>query len=101
MDTFTFAPAPCVPFRDMDVIERVRKIKRAEIAKHWNPEFRIQVVPDADVEFLWIADMFHRIKTAADEGRRLVMIAPNPWPSYAKVAYLINKFGVNCRDLWT
>ena len=45
--------------------------------------------------------MFHRIKTAADEGRRLVMITPNPWPSYAKVAYMINKYRVDCRNLWT
>jgi glucosamine-6-phosphate deaminase len=101
MRIFKFSPAPFLPYGDVDVIERVRKIKRADFANHWNPEFCIQVVPDADVEFLWITDMFHRIKRAADEGRRLVMIAPNPWPSYAKVAYLINKFGVNCRDLWT
>ena len=101
MQTFKFSPAPFLPFRDVDVIERVRKIKKAEITKHWNPEFRIRIVPDADVEFLWIIDMFHRIQTAADEGRRLVVIAPNPWPSYAKVAYLINKFGVSCRNLWT
>ena len=101
MGTFKFTPATFLPFSDMEVIDRVRKISKAEITKHWNPEFQIRIVPDADVEFLWIADMFHRIKSAADEGRKLVMIAPNPWPSYAKVAYLINKFEVNCRNLWT
>ncbi len=101
MQTFKFSPAAFLPFRDSEAIERVRKIRKADFTKHRNPEFRIRLVPDADVEFLWIADMFHRIKSAADEGRRLVMIAPNPWPSYAKVAYLINKFHVNCRDLWT
>ncbi|HOS44054.1 MAG TPA: hypothetical protein PK794_10215, partial [Armatimonadota bacterium] len=44
---------------------------------------------------------FHRIHTAAVEGRQLVMITPNPWPSYAKIAYLINMFRLDCRHLWT
>jgi len=98
---FRFSPARFIPFRCTAAVRRVRAIKKKDITKHWNPEFRIRIVPDADVEFLWITDMFHRIKTAADEGRRLVMITPNPWPSYAKVAYLINKFRVNCRRLHT
>jgi glucosamine-6-phosphate deaminase len=101
MSEFRFSPAACIPFRDMDVIRRVRQIRREDITRHPNPDFQIRVVPDADIEFLWMADMFHRIKTAADEGRRLVMITPNPWPSYAKIAYLINKFRVDCRKLWT
>jgi glucosamine-6-phosphate deaminase len=83
------------------VIERVRKIKKQDITKHWNPKFKITVVPDAEVEFLWIADMFFRIKTAMETGRNLVMITPNPWPSYAKVAFLINRFRINCPRLYT
>ena len=99
--SFTFQPSPCIPFRDLKVIERVRNIKRKDITKHSNPDFRIQVLPDADIEFLWIADMFHRIQQADNEDRQLVLIMPNPWPSYSKVAYLINKFGVNCRKVHT
>jgi len=101
MMTFEFSPAPFVPFRDMEEVRRVRQIGRDEITRHWNPDFRIRIVPDADVEFLWIADMFYRIKSAADEGRRLVMIVPNPWPAYSKVTHLINRFRVDCRNLWT
>jgi glucosamine-6-phosphate deaminase len=101
MTNFTFSPAACIPFRDMDVIRRVRKIQREDIARHPNPDFQIRVVPDSEIEFLWMADMFHRIKSAADEGRQLVMITPNPWPSYSRIAYLINKFRVDCRRLWT
>jgi 6-phosphogluconolactonase/glucosamine-6-phosphate isomerase/deaminase len=99
--SFTFRPSTCIPFRDLKVVERVRKIKRKEIAKHSNPDFKIQVLPDADIEFLWITDMFHRIQQAANEDRQIVLIMPNPWPSYAKVAYLINKFRVNCRKVHT
>jgi len=45
--------------------------------------------------------MFHRIKTAANAGRPLVMIMPNPWPAYSRLAELINRFRVNCRRLYT
>lgn len=98
---FTYSPAKFVPFRDLAAIERVRRIKKEQITRHWNPQFRIKVIPDADVEFLWMTEMFHRIKTAMDAGRPLVMIMPNPWPNYTKLAYLINKFKVDCRLLYT
>ena len=45
--------------------------------------------------------MFYRIKEAAENNRKLVLILPNPVPSYRKVAYLINKFRINCRNLYT
>lgn len=98
---FRYTPAEFVPFRDLAALERVRKIKKEAITKHWNPDFRITVIPDADVEFLWMTEMFHRIKTAMDADRPLVMIMPNPWPNYTKLAYLLNKFQVNCRRLYT
>ena len=101
MTEFEFSPATCVPFRDMEAIERVRQIRREDMARHPNPDFHIHIVPDGDMEFLWMADMFHRIQTAGNEGCRLVIITPNPWPSYARIAYLINKFRVDCRKLWT
>ncbi len=101
MSEFDFEPAAFVPFRDKEVVRRVRAIRRADIAKHPNPDYRITVMPDADVEFMWITDIFLRIKTAAEAGARLVMIMPNPWPSYAKVAYLINRCRVNCRNVHT
>jgi glucosamine-6-phosphate deaminase len=101
MTEFKYSPAACIPFRDMDVIRRVRQIRREDIARHPNPDFQIRVVPDSEIEFLWMADMFHRLKSAADEGRQLVMITPNPWPSYSRIAYLINRFRVDCRKLWT
>lgn len=98
---FEYEPASFVPFRDRKVLDRVRAIRREDIAKHRNPEFRIRVVPDAEVEFLWLNDMFHRIKTAMEAGRQFVMITPNPLPRYARVAYMLNKHGVSCRRLHT
>ena len=101
MSEFRFEPSKWVPFRDTEVLERIRKIKREDITKHPNPDFRIQVFPDGEIEFMWLTDMFHRIKTASDEGRRLVMILPQPYRGYRKLARLINMFRVDCRNLYT
>ncbi len=98
---FEFSPSEFVPFRDRAVIKRVRQIKKEQITKHSNPDFKIRIVKDAEIEFLWLADLFHRIKTSADEGRRLVMIMPNPWPAYSRLAHLLNQFRVDCRHLHT
>ncbi|MBL9199659.1 MAG: hypothetical protein JNL39_04090 [Opitutaceae bacterium] len=99
--SFEFEPAAFIPFRDRKVLARIRAIKRADMEKHWNPDYRIRVLPDADMEFVWMNDMFHRIKTAMDAGKQFVMITPNPWPRYARLAYLLNKHRVNCRRLHT
>ena len=99
--SFTFAPANFIPFRDTKVIARVRAIKREHITRHRNPDFRISVVPDAEVQFLWISDMFFRIKSAMEAGRPLVMIMPNPWPGYVQLAQLLNRARINCRQLHT
>lgn len=101
MTTFQFSPATFIPFRDKEVIERVRKIKKEDLTKHSNPDFKIRIVKDPDVEFMWMADMFHRIQSGADTGRNVVMIVPNPELVYRQVAHLINKCRVNCRHLHT
>ncbi|MEI7435461.1 MAG: hypothetical protein WCL16_01480 [bacterium] len=101
MTSFKFQPATFIPFRDQKVIQRVRRIKRRDITRHKNPDFRIQVVPDAEFEGMWIRDIFQRIQQSAEEGRPLVMIMPNPWPNYVKVAALINKHRVSCQHIHT
>lgn len=99
MARFEYSPSKYVPFRDKEALERCRKITREQIDKHPNPDFQIRVVKDGDIGFIWVTDMFHRIKTAADEGKRIVMILPNPCPIYRQVARLINTFRVNCKNL--
>ncbi len=101
METFKFKPSKWVPFRDTEVLERVRSIKREDIEKHPNPDFKIRVVPDDELELIWMTDMFARIKQSDDEDKKVVLILPNPAPTYKKVAYLINKFRVNCRNVYT
>ena len=98
---FDFSPASFVPFRDKAAVERVRAIPRAKLTEHPNPDFRIRILPDAEMEPLWIADMFERIRRSSEAGEQFVMIAPNPWPSYDKVARLINEHRISCHHLHT
>ena len=98
--SFRYSPSPFVPFRDLEAIERCRRIKREDIERHPNPEFRIRVLPGDEIEFRWIADMFRWIKQSDDENRPVVLILPNPCPTvYRKVAHLVNLFGVSCRHV--
>jgi glucosamine-6-phosphate deaminase len=101
MDKFEYAPSKWVPYRNLEVIKRVRNIKKDDLGKHKNPDFKIRIIKDDMVEFLWVSDMFYRIKTAADNNRKVVLITPNPAHCYKKVAHLINKFRVNCKNLYT
>ncbi len=98
---FDFNPAECIPFRDKEVVERVRKIRKEDICKHDNPDFQISVIPDHEFDFLMIVDMFHRIKTAADNNEKVVFILSQPEPIYRPVAMLCNKFRVNCSHVHT
>ena len=81
MTEFKFIPSKHVPFRDEQALERVRNSKRQDIDRHPSPDFQIRVVKDEDFMFMWIADMYSRIKMASDEGRRCVMLMANPWPA--------------------
>ncbi|MFH1025018.1 MAG: hypothetical protein V1809_16680 [Planctomycetota bacterium] len=99
MSAFTYSPSRHVPFRDVKVLNRVRAIRRSDITRHPNPDFRISIVPDADFETRWTQDIFARIKRSAEEGRRLVLILPNPYPGYRVVSWLINICRVDCSRL--
>ena len=88
MSDFNFAPSKHVPFRDKEVLERVRKIKRADFENHPNPNLKIKVMKDFDVWFMFMMDMFFRIKEAMEADKKLVMILPQPWPLYKSVAYI-------------
>lgn len=98
---FDFEPASFIPFRDRRVLDRIRRIKKEDITKHPNPDFRITVMPGDELDFRWSTDLFFRIKTAMDAGKTLVAITPNPVRRYTRVAYLINLFRVDCRRLHT
>lgn len=100
MSTFRYEPAKFIPFRDAKEIARCRAIKRADIEKHANPDFRIKVVPDDEFVHIWLGDMFARIAEARDAGRPCVMLMPNPWPGYRNLARMINRARLSCKHVW-
>ena len=97
---FDFNPSQWVPFKDKKEIDRVANIKREDLEKHSNPDFKIKVVPDSEVGLIWNLDMLKRIKHSDDTGEKLVMILPNPAPNYRTVAKLINACQINCRNVY-
>jgi len=103
MGAFRFEPAPWVPFRDVKVLDLCRRKTRQDYLAvgREKPNLRATVVEDEMIWWMWAVDMFHRILRGAEERRRVVLILPNPAPIYSKVAYLINKFRVDCKHLHT
>lgn len=101
MSTFEFSPAECVPFRDKEAVARVRAITRENITKHPNPDLKIEVIPDADLQLRWLLHIYAQIKSARDENRTCVLITPQPWPGYKWVAEMININRLDCSHLHT
>ncbi len=99
MKEFNFKPADFVPYKNKEVLDRVRNIKREDMEKHPNPNFKIRIV--GNVGQLRMADTIARIQRSDLLDEKLVMILPNPGPSlYEAVARSINRFGINCRNVW-
>ena len=68
MGDFKFGVSKWVPFRDKEICERIRNIKREDITKHPNPDLKIRIVKDSDFTFLRVEDIFLRIKEASEEA---------------------------------
>jgi len=101
MADFSFSPSNHVPFRDTEVLQRVRKITREDFENHPNPNLKVTVMKDFDVWFFFMMDIFFRIKESMERGDRLVMILQQLWPLYEKVGYMINRARIDCRNLYT
>ena len=101
MADFRYSPSHHVPFRDEAALEAARKITREDFLNHPNKNLDVQVMKDFDVWFFFMMDIYFRIKEAMEAGERLVMILPQPWPLYEKVAYMLNRDKVDCRNLYT
>ena len=70
---FSYSLASFIAFRDAAECARVRAIRRADITRHRNPAFRIEVI-DEPIGFYsrFAIDIVTRIQRAAEEGRRCV-----------------------------
>ena len=99
--TFEYQLADFISFRDRAVCERVRRIRRDELARHENPEFKIRIVDDPrDFYREFADDIVGRIRAAAEDGREFVGIFPvGPMPQYELAARRINEERLSCRHV--
>ena len=98
---FEYELADFISFRDRAVCERVRRIRRDELARHENPDFKIRIVDDPrDFYREFADDIVGRIRAAAEEGREFVGIFPvGPMPQYELAARRINEERLSCRHV--
>ncbi len=95
---FDFKIADFVPYKNKEVLDRVRKMSGEELTKHPNPDFKIQIVPDTNA--IVVANMIARIQRSDLFNEKCVMILGNPNPTrYQSVAKAINMLKINCRNL--
>jgi len=100
---FSYSLSSFIAFRDAAECARVRAIRRADITRHSNPAFRIEVI-DEPIGFYsrFAIDIVTRIQRAAEEGRRCVLILPvGPVPQYRIAVEMINRLRISCRHLVT
>jgi glucosamine-6-phosphate deaminase len=90
---FEYGLARFIDFRDRAECDRVRRISRAELTEHPNPDFKIAVVEDPTEFYRYFAaDLVGRIEAARDEQRTFVAILPvGPMPQYELAARMINE----------
>jgi 6-phosphogluconolactonase/glucosamine-6-phosphate isomerase/deaminase len=98
---FDYGCSEWAPFRDREVCRRLRAISRDDLTRHDNPDFHIHILPDEEIALHRLMDLFDRIRVSAEEGRRLVLILPQPHPQYRQLAWMINRFRVDCSHLYT
>ncbi len=103
-EPFSFRPAEFYPFHDQAEIDRVRAITKEDIlamnGKHpTSPAMDVSVIPNDKFELIMLTDMVTRIVNSDRYDQKCVMIMCNPCPTYQKVAYMLRKLGVNCRNV--
>ena len=99
MSKFTFKPADFVPFKDEEVLKKVRSVHGKDLEKYSNDKMKIKVIKNPHP--IIIGDIFTRIKMSDDLDKRQVLILGNPEPeTYIPVAELINYHKVDCRNVY-
>ena len=72
---FAYKPATWLPKHDVEMLERVRNIKREDMEYTNENGFSVKVVQNPTL--LFVADVFHRIYLSDVNDTPLTMIFPN------------------------
>ncbi len=95
---FDFQPASWLPSKDVEMLDRVRNIKREDMEYTNENGYSVRVV--IDPAMILAQDIFHRIYLSDVQDKHLTMIFPNQWPGvYSAVAEMINRYNVSCRNV--
>lgn len=98
MKEFEFKPASWLPSQDVEMLERVRNIKREDMEYTNENGYSVKVVLDPTSHF--VMDMFHRLSESDRNNTPFTMVCPNQWPGqYSAVANMINKYRINLRNV--
>jgi 6-phosphogluconolactonase/glucosamine-6-phosphate isomerase/deaminase len=94
---FIFKPADWVPFKDREVIERLRKMTPEELVKHPNPDVNIRILENFGAVVL--AEKFMGIRDSYLNNKKFSTIFgnPNPIPHMA-LAEMINRNKIDCKN---
>ena len=100
---FQYDLSPFIAFRDRAECARVRAIKKADIARHANPDFKISVIEEpVDLFGALATDLVFNIRQALEEGRQFVCILPvGPTAQYPVAARMINRLRIPMRHVHT
>ncbi len=102
MSQFNYQMSDFVPFKDKEVCEQVRSIKKEDLCKHPNGNFKIRIIEDQIAfAFSFLTDVVAGIKKSLDEGRQHVIILPAPNPQYALVAQMLNELNISTKHVHT
>ncbi len=95
---FPFKPASWLPSKDVEMLKKVRSIKREDMEYTNENGYSVRIVLDPTL--ILVQDIFHRFYLSDVMDKKFVAIFPNQWPAaYGAVAEMINKFNVNCRNV--
>lgn len=97
---FPTAPAPWLPFRDTEVLAKIREIHYADRKGNTfeHSDFAMRVVNDATNYFA--ADLFYRLHLSDVEDKKLTVLLPSPENAvYISVASVLNMNKVNLRNV--
>ena len=99
-NTFKFAPAEWLPFRDGEVLLKAfnADLSAMQGKNFENPDFELKVV--GDVHNYFVVELFQRIRMSDVNDEKLVLILPSPENAvYISLTEALNKYQVSCRNV--
>ncbi len=101
-EKFTYAATDIHPFKDVEVCDRVMRIKKEDLCNHPNENVKISIIEDnTQFSLKFLLDILSGIKRSGEEGRKHVIILPAPNPQYALLAQMINQLNISCKHVVT